>query len=220
MAGIKDAPQPCGLYEIGAHVAVPNILWSSDWSVAPGPMLRTTITFSSTNCSQDTCVPMKVGGSACRATRPLPRGPKGSDGIPANWTVEVPTHWGLTCRQHRRPGPPSGNAGQYLPPRRARTTPEEHQRAGDPADELFREIKRRRETMAEDPLLEAQIHVTEGERRVAEQIDLIARMKADGDSEQTIAAAEAALETLRQTLQPVREYLEREQQRASETPPD
>ena len=125
MAGIKDAPQPCGLYEIGAHVAVPNILWSSDWSVAPGPMLRTTITFSSTNCSQDTCVPMKVGGSACRATRPLPRGPKGSDGIPANWTVEVPTHWGLTWRQHRRPGPPSGNAGQYLLP----SVPERRQRS-------------------------------------------------------------------------------------------
>jgi hypothetical protein len=77
--------------------------------------------------------------------------------------------------------------------------------------------------MAEDPLSEAQIHVTEGERRVAEQIDLIARMKADGDSEQTIAAAEEALEALRRTLQPVREYLESEQQRASETretPPD
>jgi hypothetical protein len=48
-------------------------------------------------------------------------------------------------------------------------------------------------------------------------------MKADGDSEQTIAAAEAALVALRQTLQLVREYLESEQQRATEareTPPD
>src|SRR5262249_6242195 len=102
-------------------------------------------------------------------------------------------------------------------------TPEEHQRVDDLADELFREIKQRRETMADDPLSEAQIHVAEGERRVAEQIDLITRMKADGDSDQTIAAAEAALVTLKQTLQLVHEYLEREQQRATqtrETPPD
>ena len=100
-------------------------------------------------------------------------------------------------------------------------TPEEHQRVGDLADELFRD-QARGETMAEDPLSEAQIHVTEGERRVAEQIDLITRMKADGDSEQTIAAAEEALVTLKQTLQLVHEYLEREQQRATETrePPD
>ena len=100
-------------------------------------------------------------------------------------------------------------------------TPEEHQRVGDLADELFRD-QAAGETMAEDPLSEAQIHVTEGERRVAEQIDLITRMKADGDSEQTIAAAEAALVTLKQTLQLVHEYLEREQQRATETrePPD
>ena len=77
--------------------------------------------------------------------------------------------------------------------------------------------------MAEDPLSEAQIHVTEGERRVAEQIDLIARMKADGNSERTISAAEAALVTLRRTLQLAREYLKWEQQRATETretPPD
>ena len=100
-------------------------------------------------------------------------------------------------------------------------TPEEHQRVGDLGDELFRD-QAAGETMAEDPLSEAQIHVTEGERRVAEQIDLITRMKADGDSEQTIAAAEAALVTLKQTLQLVHEYLEREQQRATETrePPD
>ena len=65
--------------------------------------------------------------------------------------------------------------------------------------------------MAEDPLLEAQIHVTEGERRVAEQTDLIARMKADGDSEQTVTSAEAVLVTLRRTLQLAREYLAREQ---------
>jgi hypothetical protein len=77
--------------------------------------------------------------------------------------------------------------------------------------------------MAEDPLSEAQIHVTEGERRVAEQIDLIARMKADGDAERTIATAEAVLVTLGRTLQLAREYLEWEQQRATETretPPD
>jgi hypothetical protein len=37
--------------------------------------------------------------------------------------------------------------------------------------------------MAEDPLAQAQRHVIEGEQRVAGQIDLIARMKADGDSE-------------------------------------
>jgi hypothetical protein len=77
--------------------------------------------------------------------------------------------------------------------------------------------------MAEDPLSEAQIHVTEGERRVAEQIDLIERMKADGDAERTIAAAEAVLVTLGRTLQLAREYLEWEQQRATETretPPD
>ena len=67
--------------------------------------------------------------------------------------------------------------------------------------------------MAEDPLSEAQVHVTEGERRVAEQIDLIARMKADGDSERAIAAGEAVLATLRRTLQLAREYLEWEQQR-------
>jgi hypothetical protein len=67
--------------------------------------------------------------------------------------------------------------------------------------------------MAEDPLSEAQVHVTEGERRVAEQIDLMARMKADGDSERAIAAGEAVLATLRRTLQLAREYLEWEQQR-------
>jgi hypothetical protein len=66
--------------------------------------------------------------------------------------------------------------------------------------------------MAEDPLSEAQIHVTEGERRrVAEQIDLIARMKADGDSERAITAGEAVLATLRRTLELAREYLAREQ---------
>ena len=65
--------------------------------------------------------------------------------------------------------------------------------------------------MAEDPLSEAQIHVIEGERRVAEQIDLIARMKADGDSEQTIADGEAVLVRLRGILELAREYLAREQ---------
>ena len=71
--------------------------------------------------------------------------------------------------------------------------------------------------MAEDPLSEAQIHVAEGERRVAEQIDLIARMKADGESERTIAAGEAELVTLRRILELARKYLELEQQQA---PPD
>ena len=47
----------------------------------------------------------------------------------------------------------------------------------------------------------------------AEQIDLIARMKADGDSERAIAAGEAVLATLRRALQLAREYLEWEQQR-------
>jgi hypothetical protein len=65
--------------------------------------------------------------------------------------------------------------------------------------------------MAEDPLAEAQIHVTEGERRVAEQIDLITRMKADGDSEQNIASGEAVLMTLQRILELAREYLAREQ---------
>ena len=67
--------------------------------------------------------------------------------------------------------------------------------------------------MAEDPLAEAQIHVTEGERRVAEQIDLIARMKVDGHSERSIAAGEEALVTLRRIFELAREYyLELEQQ--------
>jgi hypothetical protein len=67
--------------------------------------------------------------------------------------------------------------------------------------------------MAEDPLSEAQLHVTEGERRVAEQIDLIARMKVDGNSERSIAAGEEALVTLRRILELAREYyLELEQQ--------
>ena len=67
--------------------------------------------------------------------------------------------------------------------------------------------------MAEDPLSEAQIHVIEGERRVAEQIDLIARMKVDGHSERSIAAGEEALVTLRRILELAREYyLELEQQ--------
>ena len=78
--------------------------------------------------------------------------------------------------------------------------------------------------MAEDPLSEAQLHVIEGERRVAEQVDLIARMKADGDSERTIAAGEEVLVTLRRILELAREYyLELEQQhrdRDALGPPD
>ena len=77
--------------------------------------------------------------------------------------------------------------------------------------------------MAEDPLSEAQVHVAEGERRVAEQIDLIARMKADSDSERAIPAGEAVLATLRRTLELAREYLEWNSNAATETreaPPD
>jgi hypothetical protein len=82
---MAEVTVPRGLFE--------RVLFAIAASVrSPGPMLRTSITFGSTDYSQDTCVPMKVGGSDCPATRPLPRGPKGSDGIPADWTVEVPTH--------------------------------------------------------------------------------------------------------------------------------
>ena len=67
--------------------------------------------------------------------------------------------------------------------------------------------------MSEDPLSEAQLHVTEGERRVAEQIGLIARMKVDGHSERSIAAGEEALVALQRILELAREYyLELEQQ--------
>ena len=61
--------------------------------------------------------------------------------------------------------------------------------------------------MAEDPLSQAQRHVREGERRVAEQIDRLARMKADGDSERGIASAEVTLELLQQSLKLAREHL-------------
>ena len=66
--------------------------------------------------------------------------------------------------------------------------------------------------MAEDPLAQAQRHVLEGEQRVAKQVDLLERMKADGDSEQLIAAAETVLATLQQTLELSREHLALEQE--------
>jgi hypothetical protein len=48
---------------------------------------------------------------------------------------------------------------------------------------------------------------------VAEQIELIARMKAEGHSERSIAAGEEVLATLRRILELAREYyLEMEQQ--------
>jgi hypothetical protein len=55
-----------------------------------------------------------------------------------------------------------------------------------------------------------QRHVRAGEQGVAEQIDHIARMKADGDSERGIATAEAVLVTLRRSLELAREHLELE----------
>ena len=66
-------------------------------------------------------------------------------------------------------------------------------------------------TVAEDPLAQAQRHILEGEQRVAAQTDLIARMKTDGNSEQTIASGEAVLVILRRNLELAREYLAREQ---------
>jgi hypothetical protein len=68
--------------------------------------------------------------------------------------------------------------------------------------------------MAEDPLAQAQRHVREGEQRVAQQIDRIARMKADGDSERAITSGEAVLVTLRRTLELAREHLALEQARS------
>lgn len=47
--------------------------------------------------------------------------------------------------------------------------------------------------MSEDPLHQAERHVIEGERRVTAQIERIARMKADGDSERAIAAGQTLL---------------------------
>ena len=67
--------------------------------------------------------------------------------------------------------------------------------------------------MAEDALAQAQRHVIEGEQRVAGQIDLIARMKADGDSERTIATAEELLATLQRTVELSREHLAYEKSR-------
>jgi hypothetical protein len=67
--------------------------------------------------------------------------------------------------------------------------------------------------MAESPLAQAERHVREGEQRGAEQVDRIARMKADGDSERAITAGEAVLETLRRSLELAREHLALEQRR-------
>jgi hypothetical protein len=69
-------------------------------------------------------------------------------------------------------------------------------------------------TMTEDPPALAQRHVLEGERRVAEQIDRIKRMRADGDSERAITTGEAVLATLRRTLELAREYLALERERS------
>ena len=86
---------------------------------------------------------------------------------------------------------------------------------------LAREIDQRQTTMIsdgamiEDPLAKAQRHVLECERRVAEQIDRIVRMKADGDSERGIATAEEVLATPRRTLELSREHLEFERARSS-----
>jgi hypothetical protein len=67
-------------------------------------------------------------------------------------------------------------------------------------------------TEQEDPLAQAQRHVREFERRLAEQVDRVARMKADGDSERGIASAEAVLTTMRRSLELAREHLAFEQQ--------
>ena len=67
--------------------------------------------------------------------------------------------------------------------------------------------------MAEDPLAQAERHVREGEQRVAEQIDRLAQMKADGDSAHLIAAAETVLATLQRTLELSHEHLAFEQQK-------
>ena len=72
--------------------------------------------------------------------------------------------------------------------------------------------------MAEDALAQAERHVREGEQRIAGQIELIARMKADGDSERAIAAGEAVLATLRRTLELAREHLAMEQKARGNTP--
>src|SRR5690348_15550870 len=55
-----------------------------------------------------------------------------------------------------------------------------------------------------DPLAQVQRHVHEFEQRVAQQIDRIARMKADGDSLRGIASAEAVLATMQRSLEFVR----------------
>jgi len=61
--------------------------------------------------------------------------------------------------------------------------------------------------MTEDPLAQAERHVREGEQRIAKQIDRIARMKADGDSERAIAAGEGVLVTLQWSLDLARMHL-------------
>jgi hypothetical protein len=67
-------------------------------------------------------------------------------------------------------------------------------------------------TVAEDPLAQAERHVLEGEERVAKQIELVARMKADGDSERLIVAGETLLATLQRTVELAREHLAIERQ--------
>ena len=70
----------------------------------------------------------------------------------------------------------------------------------------------RRVAIAEDPLAQAERHVCEGEQRVAKQIELITRMKADRDSEPLVAAAETALAIMQRTLDLSREHLALERQ--------
>ena len=72
--------------------------------------------------------------------------------------------------------------------------------------------------MAEDPLAQAQRHVLEGEHRVANQIELLAQMKADGDSERAITAGEAVLVTLKRSLELAREHLALEQKERGISP--
>jgi hypothetical protein len=61
--------------------------------------------------------------------------------------------------------------------------------------------------MTEDPLAHAERHVRESEQRIAKQMDRIARMKADGDSERAIAAGEGLLVTLQWSLDLMRKHL-------------
>ena len=73
--------------------------------------------------------------------------------------------------------------------------------------------------MAEDPLAMAERHVREGERRVVEQVDRIARMRADGDSERATTAGEAVLATLRRSVELAREHWAFEQRKRADRSP-